>query len=299
MPVTENFGLDRKIVASMTSSGWKNIPLVSVLYEMDVSILMDVLKEYNNGRTISETMSFNTAMLKIISEGIKAAPKTNGHIRYSNLFVKGSLTTFEEINVTMPVMIDRDTMMTVNVRGMEKMSMTGIRDSIAGLIRRAKNTHLPTAMYEVGFRDSMKELKKGHVIKAAGRLIGAMCDGSKKPLLRGAEKRRYLEIPESERLTWRDLEQGTVTISNPGTLIKRWNVNCVLLDIIPPQVCAFGINRVDERPAVMKDGSVGISKMTTLNIVFDHRALDGNDLIPFFRRIDEIISSSENIRGLI
>ena len=298
MPDTKRFGLQRKIIANMTSAGWRHSPHVSFLYEADVTRMMETLKEINAGRGIGEAITFNTAMLKIIAEGVKACPKMNGHIRYSERLARGSVTTFESVDVTMPVMVDRDTMMTLNVRGMEKKSMTEIRDAVADLIRRARNTDLRQVMYEVAMHDTLKELKRFRIVKVLGRLIGLLLDGGAKLLPNREEKRRFDAIPASERLTWRDLEQGTITVSNPGTLFKRWNGECVLLELVPPQIAAIAVNMVRDRAVVGKDGAVRAAKTAKLTIVFDHRALDGADLVPFIRRVDRIISTPEIFKGL-
>ena len=299
MPTTEQFKIDRKIIANMTTEGWQTIPHACFEVELDVTLLLGILKEVNSGKTHAEAITFNTAMVKIITEAMKKSPRMNSHLSFSNLFVQGKLTTFEHINVTMPVIIDREVMTTLNVKNVDELSMTGIRDSLNEMIRRAGNTHLPTVMYEVGIHDTMVKLRHLHVIKALGRLIGATLDGTMKRSLHGEEKRKYKAIPETERLTWKDLEQGTVTISNPGMLTKRWKSKCTLLDIIPPQVTAVAINRVDEKPVADKDGNIKVASTSTITVAFDHRALDGADFIAFTREIDIIMGSEERLRGLV
>ena len=296
---TTRFGLQRKIVAAMTSSGWQHAPHVSVLYEADVTKLLETLREINAGLGLGRMITLNTAMLKIIAEGLKACPIMNGHIHFSDWLARGSVTTIEEINVTMPVMIDRDNMMTLNVRGMEKMSMSEIRDAVKDLIRRARNTHMPQVMYEVAMHDTMQELKHLRIGKAVGRLIGALLDGTWKELLHGEEKRRYKKTPPAERLTWKDLEQGTVTVSNPGMLFKKMNGACLMLEIIPPQIAALAVNMVRDKPVVRKDGSIDTAKIVEMTIVFDHRAMDGNDLVPFLNRVEQLISSPDLLREMI
>ncbi len=141
-------------------------------------------------------------------------------------------------------------------------------------------------------------MKRFRIVKVLGRLIGLLLDGGAKLLPSREEKRRFDAIPASERLTWRDLEQGTITVSNPGTLFKRWNGECVLLELVPPQIAAIAVNMVRDRAVVGKDGAVRAAKTAKLTMVFDHRALDGADLVPFIRRVDQIISTPEIFKGL-
>lgn len=299
MPQTERFGLQRKIVAAMTSAGWRQTPHACFIYEAEVTGLMEVLKELNAGRDFSDAITINTAMLKIIVEGIKACPKMNGHIRYNAFLAGGSVTTFEQIDVTLPVILDRNTMMTLNIHGMEQKSISGIRDAVADAVRRAKNSNLQQVMFEVAMHDTLLELRRGRVFRALGRLLGVWLEGGQKQLLHGRAKREYQAIPETERLTRQDLEQGTVTVTNPGMLYKRWDGECVMLEIVPPQIAAVGINMVRDRAVVDTDGTIRAGKIMALTIAFDHRALDGADLVPFVARVDRILRAPEMLRDWI
>ena len=299
MPQTEQFGLQRKIVAAMTSAGWRHTPHACFLYEADVTKLVELLKELNTGRDFSDAITVNTAMLKIIVEGIKACPQMNGHIRYNEFLAGGSVTLSEHIDVTLPVMLDRKTMLTLNIHGLEQKSISGIRDAVADSIRRAKNSNLQQVMYEVAMHDTLLELRRGRVLRALGRLLGFWLEGGPRRLLHGRAKRAYQAIPATERLTRRDLEQGTVTVTNPGMLYKRWDGACVMLEIVPPQIAAVAINMVQDRAVVDKDGTLRAGKVMALTIVFDHRALDASDLVPFVARVDQILRAPEVLREWI
>lgn len=299
MPETKRFGLQRKIIANMTSAGWRHAPHACFVGEAEATKLMETLKEINRGRSFADAITFNTVMLKIIAEGIKACPKMNGHIRYSERLARGSVTTFEQIDVTTPVMVDRDTMMTLNLRDVGNKSLTGIRDCLADVVRRAKKTNLQQVMYEVAMHDSLKELKRLHIARALGRLLGFWLDGGPRTLLHGAEKRAYDAIPAEERLTYRDLEQGTITVSNPGMLYKRCDGMCLMLEIVPPQLAAVAINMVRDRPVVDRDGTIRPAKIIELTVAFDHRALDAADLVPFAARATQIIHAPEILKAWI
>ncbi|MBP5230302.1 MAG: 2-oxo acid dehydrogenase subunit E2 [Clostridia bacterium] len=299
MPETQRFGMQRKVISNMTSAGWRRIPHACFLYELDVTPLLKVLSEINAGAGISRTISFNTAMLKIIAEGIRACPKMNSHFRFKSFLVRGRLKIFDRIDATIPLMLGRDTMMTLKLPGLEAKSMTEIRDGVSDLIRRAKNTHLPQVLYETAMHDTLQELKRFRVLRVLGRLIGLLTDGSLRELLHGEAKRKHRATPATEKLTREDVEQGTVTISNPGSLYPRGNGECLLLEIIPPQTVAVAIGAVSDRPSKGPDGSVSWSKTVKLTVAFDHRALDGIDFIPFLRRIDRLAAAPEELWALV
>ena len=299
MPTTQRFGLQRKIVANMTAESWNGIPHACVTYEAEATGLLIVLGELNASRSADEAITINTAMLKVVAEGILACPKMNGHIRYSRLLAGGSVTRYETVDVTMPVALDEDTMITLNIRGVERKTIPEIQNAVTDSIRRAKNSHLDQALYEVALYDTLKELKRLRLLRALGRFLGFWLEGGPRSLLHGAEKHRYLAIPETERLTRRDLEQGTVTVTNIGVLFRQWNVVCTMLELIPPMIASVVINSVQDRTIVDPDGTIRAAKILPLTIAFDHRALDASDIVPFMARLDQIFSEPEKLKDFM
>lgn len=296
---TEHFGLQRKIVANMTSESWKNIPHVAYNYEADVTALLTELKKINLGRNVNDKITVNTLMLKVIAEGLKAAPAMNAHIDYNSFLVRGRIDTFEEINISIPMVMSDGHMMTVNVRGFEKMNLDEITAKIADVRRRMENTILDEAMYEASFANTINELKKGRILKALGRLFGAKTGKHKIKLLSGEEKRKYNSMSKDDRLTGYDIEQGTVTVSNLGSLDRSLTGNVTLLEIVPPQVTAFGVGAIQDKVVCATD-SCGVKnaefrKILPICIAFDHRALDFGDVIPFTRRCNDIFENPEII----
>ena len=109
------------------------------------------------------------------------------------------------------------------------------------------------------------------------------------------EKKEYNAIPETERLTSEDLEQGTVTVSNIGSTYLGQKGAMTLLEIVPPQVCAFGVGAVQKKPVVTDNDEIEVRRVLPICIAFDHRALDFGDIVPFMKKLDEIFSSPEVI----
>ena len=292
---TEHFGLQRKIVANMTSESWKNIPHVTYNYEADVTDLMTQVKRINLSRKPEDKISVNTIMLKVIAEGLKAAPSMNAHLDYNSFLVRGRIDTFEEINISIPMVMSDGRMMTVNVRGFEKMNLDEITAKIADVRRRMENTILEEAMYEASFANTINELRRGRILKALGRLFGAKTGKHRIKLLSGEDKRRYYSMSAEDRLTGYDIEQGTVTVSNLGSLDRSLTGSVSLLEIIPPQVAAFGVGAIQERVVCATDScgvkSADFRKILPICIAFDHRALDFGDVIPFIRRCNEIFEN--------
>ena len=283
---TEHFGIQRKIVANMTSESWRETPHISYMYEADVTELYALYKEMNSD--YPDKVTFNTLVLKIITEGLKACPAMNAHIRFNRRLVRGEIKTFENINISMPMIFPDGKMMTVNLRNFENRNLDEMTEYIRDVHMRAENTNLDEALFSVSLRDTVKELKGGHIIKTAYRLVGSKTGRYRVRTLHGREKREYDAIPHTRRLTARDLEQGTVTVSNIGSVYPGQRGFLSLLEIIPPQVCAFGIGAVQKKAVVTEDDRIEARRILPICIAFDHRALDFGETVPFMKRLDEI-----------
>ena len=300
MPQTQRFDLQRKIISCMTSAGWRESPHVAFLYEPEVAKLLEVLNELNEHRDAPSRITLNTVMMKIIAEAVKAAPAVNSHIRYHRRSECGELTSFSNVDVTMPVLLESDGTVVLKVRGVEQKSLTEIQSTVADLFRRLGNTHLQQAMYEVSLHDTLTELKHFHLLRAMARFLGFWLEGGPKTLLHGAEKRAYLALPATERLTRQDMDQGTIMITNPGALFRHLPLcTTTMMVLVPPQVTGISIGTVQQRPVVGADGTVRAGKVLPLSIVCDHRALDAADFVPFIERIDRIMQDPAVLRDWV
>ncbi len=300
---TEYFGIQRKIVANMTTESWQNIPHVTYMYEPDVTKFFKEYKKLNQNRSGDEKITFNTLMLKVITEGLKAAPVMNSHIEFDRKLVRGRIDTFSDINISMPTILPNGQMMTINLRDFGNKNLDEMTAYINDVRRRAEKTNLTEAMYSVSFDNTMKNLKKGRIFQTIGRIYGANFGKCKISHFRGKAKREYESIPETERLTIKDLEQGTVTVSNIGSTYLAQRGATALLEIVPPQVCALSVGAVLEKPLVVKknDGRKEIEARNVLPIciAFDHRALDFGEIVPFMKRLDEIFENPSVIRSWV
>lgn len=295
----EHFGIARKIVSNMTAESWETIPHAVVSYEPEVTKFLDVIKEINKDKSKEERLTINTVMLKVIVEGIKACPAINAHIKFNRRLVRGEVKTFENIDISMPMILKSGEMMTINMHGMESKSISQMKDAIADSSRRANNSDLNEVMFEVSLDNTLNGLKQGKISQTINRLIGSKTGKHKVKTLKGKAKKEYYSIPESDRLTKHDIEQGTITISNLGSVCRDWNGLCTILEIIPPQVCAIALGATQLVPIAEEDGTVRTGYKLPITIAFDHRALDMCDVVPFMNRLNEIFANPEIIKEWI
>lgn len=294
---TTHFGIQRKIVANMTSESWETIPHVTYMYEPDVTEFMKAYKKLNLNRSGVDKISVNTLILKVICEGLKAAPAMNAHMHFNRKLVRGSIDTFKNIDISMPMILPNGEMMTVNLHDFEKKNLDEMTDYIQDVYRRAENTDLNEAMFEVSLDNTLTALKSGKIGQAICRLIGSKTGKHKVNTLHGAAKKAYESIPVEDRLTKRDIEQGTVTVSNLGSVYRAGRGAAALLEIIPPQVTAFGVGAIQDKPVVVTDAFgekyVEARQVLPICIAFDHRALDFGDIVPFLQALDSIFENPQ------
>lgn len=293
---TEHFGIARKIVSNMTSQSWEEIPHAAMSYEADVTEMMKYVKKLNENVTDkSKKITVNTVMMKIICEGLKAAPKMNATLDFNRKLVRGSLHYHDNIDVSMPMMLHTGEMMTVNMHDMGSKSLSEMTAAINDTVRRANNSDMNEVMFEVSLDNTINGLKEGKVGQTVYRLYGSKMPGKHKVhTLSGDAKKEYYSISHKDRLTKHDIEQGTTTISNLGSIYRNQKGLCLLLEIIPPQTTAFAVNAIQKRPVVETnekgEDQIVVKSILPLTIAIDHRSLDYNDCVPFFEKLDELFA---------
>lgn len=292
----EHFGIARKIVSNMTTESWETIPHAVVSYEPEVTEFLKVMKEINKDATKETKLTLNTIMLRVIVEGLKACPILNSHIEFNRKLVRGNVKTFKEIDISMPMILKTGEMMTINMHDMQNKTMSQMRDAIAESTRRANNSDLNEVMFEVSMDNTIQGLKKGKIGQTINRLIGSKTGKHKVKTLSGKAKKEYYSIPTTDRLTKHDIEQGTITVSNLGSVCRDWHGVCTILEIIPPQVCAIAIGATQLVPIAEPSGEIRTGYRLPLTIAFDHRALDMGDVAPFMNRLNEIFKNPEIIK---
>jgi pyruvate/2-oxoglutarate dehydrogenase complex dihydrolipoamide acyltransferase (E2) component len=89
-----------------------------------------------------------------------------------------------------------------------------------------------------------------------------------------------------------ELEGGTFTISNPGSLGPVLRAEAI---INPPQVALLGLPGIYRAPVAIDDGTGGhrieVRPLINPSLTFDHRALDGGQAIRFLTEIKRRLES--------
>ena len=289
-----HFDISRKIVASSSTDGWQQVPHCAIVYEAETDILVDVIKEFNAGHP-DEHITLNSALLRVIVEGLKAAPAMNAHIDYNPRLVSGTVTQLDHIDISAPMIFGPDKMTAVIYPHMENKSMRDIQKLTAEFREQAKNTDLDAAMYRAGLDDTIGILKRGQVVKTIGRLIGMTVGNSR---IRISPKRILDAKRKTGAISPDSIHQGSIMVSSVGAVDREWEGPCTICDIIPPQVCAMSVGAIGDKP-VVRDGEICIRKIIPITICIDHRAMDFADLVPFSKRLREVLADREAIEAMI
>ena len=72
-------------------------------------------------------------------------------------------------------------------------------------------------------------------------------------------------------LTRAEMTNGSTSISNIGSAWGQWFTPIINF----PEVAIFGMGRIDKKPIVLEDNTIGVGNVLYLSLSFDHRVIDG------------------------
>lgn len=161
-----------------------------------------------------------------------------------------------------------------------------ITDAIAKLVAIALPEH-PTL--NARWRDDALELfDEVHIGIAvdtdAGLLVPVVRDAHRQSVFEIArQSRELIEKARARRLAAQDLQGGTFTISNLGSL----GIDAFTPIINLPETAILGLGRIQPRSAIALDHSVQSPnrQIMTLSLTFDHRVLDGAPAARFLQTL--------------
>ncbi len=94
------------------------------------------------------------------------------------------------------------------------------------------------------------------------------------------------ERARSKKLKPEDVQNGTVSITNPGIFGALFGTPI----ISQPQVAILGVGGIEKRPVVVND-AIAIRSMVYLSLTYDHRVIDGAVADQFMARLKERLQS--------
>ena len=125
-------------------------------------------------------------------------------------------------------------------------------------------------------------------------------DHSDQVVVRNCEEKSFLGIvrgindvadrAKAKKLTLNDLQGGTFTLTNPGSLGGLFATPI----INQPQLAILGAGGIHKRPVVVESvagDAIAVRSMVYLDLSFDHRAINGVDAERFMARLKDILQT--------
>jgi len=123
-------------------------------------------------------------------------------------------------------------------------------------------------------------------------LVPVVCNANRKSILEIAtELDLLIGRARKGELTAKETTGGTFTITNPG----MFGVDIQMPVINPLESAILGIGNLSDKP-VIKDGKIVIRPIMRLNLVFDHRVLDGVPAAKFLQTLKNILEDPKVLR---
>ena len=91
------------------------------------------------------------------------------------------------------------------------------------------------------------------------------------------------------KLTAQDMHDGTITISNIGSVGGGWFTPVINY----PEVAILGVGTIAQEPVVNADGEIVVGRMMKLSLSFDHRIVDGATAQKAMNNIKRLLADPE------
>ncbi len=292
---TEFFNLKSRVSGYILTKAQQNSPTCGYNYEADITKFWDVFQELKD--TCGYELSFNTLMMKVLVEGLKAAPKLNSHIDFNTTSSCGTLIVKKHIDIAMPVLMKNGETFPVKVKETENKTLKELSRQTTDLVERLEKTDIDKVMFDVITQRTVGLLLKGDIKATIAQTVTGYVGKHKvakfKDLFNPAPK-------DGSMLFMDELNEGSVCMTNWGILYDGLNGNVTYTPLLYPQVFLFAMGVVKDSDYAFRNekGEVDIATKKTLPItlMFDHRIGAFNDVMPFIKKLDEIFQNPEIIK---
>ncbi len=297
----EYMSLRSRMLGNVVVNSQRNIPGVACSYEADVTGLMEEYKKLK--ATCGYDLTFNTVMLKVLVECLKAAPRLNAHFLYNHRSTSGKLIIKKHIDVAVAICLENGETFQVKVLNLEDKDLKETSFLAEEAKRKLRTTDLKDMMFEVSRQRVIGFISQGKILTALSQ-FGAACFGKGKIInLSESLKSDFLKLTGKKKFTEgleiEELNEGSVCFTNWGPLYDNLNVNITYIPPLYPQVFMFGMGRVRDVKDITEDENgnlkLGTKKVLPLSLIFDHKIGGAADLMPFIKKLDEISQNPEVI----
>lgn len=292
----EYFNLKARVSGNVLTNAQRNIPSPAYAYEADITKFLEVYKEIK--KDCGYHLSFNAVMMRVLVEGLKAAPRLNAHLQYNHTASCGRLIVKKHIDVAMPIFLDSGETFPIKVRGVEDKSLKEIAEQTDNLIARVDKTDMDSLLFDLITQRMVGFIMKGKFISSASQIASGYFGKYKVAKLSGLFEKKAPRDPES--LEPIDMNEGTVCLTNWGPLNDKITGDVTYTPLLYPQVFLMAVGCIRDREYVFKNDEgvvdIGTKKVLPITLVFDHRIGGFADVMPFIRKLDEIFENPEMMK---
>lgn len=301
--IIEYMTIRDRLTSNVLVNSQREIPGTACSYEADVTALYDEFLKLRE--KCGYRLTFNTLMIKILVEGLKAAPRLNAHFEYNHRSTSGRLIIKKHIDVAIAVCLDSGETFQIKAKHLEEKNLEQTAFEVEEIKRKLLNTNLKRVMFKVGGQRMLGLASKGHIGSTFAQFRSAYFGKAKIAKFSKLFRKKYRTTSTSDKpydgLHADDFTEGTVCYTNWGTLYDKLDVNITYIPPLYPQVFLFATGRIKDTEYVYKDDKgnlqLGTKKMLPLTLVFDHKIGGANDIMPFIKKLDEIFGNPKEIHN--
>lgn len=301
--IIEYMTIRDRLTSNVLVNSQREIPGTACSYEADVTALYDEFLKLRE--KCGYRLTFNTLMVKILVEGLKAAPRLNAHFEYDHKSTSGRLIIKKHIDVAIAVCLDSGETFQIKAKHLEEKNLEQTAFEVEEIKRKLLNTNLKRVMFKVGGQRMLGLASKGQIGSTFAQFRSAYFGKAKIAKFSKLFRKKYRTTSTSDKpydgLHADDFTEGTVCYTNWGTLYDKLDVNITYIPPLYPQVFLFATGRIKDTEYVYKDDKgnlqLGTKKMLPLTLVFDHKIGGANDIMPFIKKLDEIFGNPKEIHN--
>jgi pyruvate dehydrogenase E2 component (dihydrolipoamide acetyltransferase) len=236
-------------------------------------------------------------MMRLMVEGLKAAPRLNAHMKYNHTSSSGKLIVKKHIDPAMPYIFETGETFPIKVLHAEEKTLKELQFAINDVIDRAEKSDINRVLFDLISQRMVGFVLNGKLFSTVSQIASGFVGKGKVTKVQDILKKSNQDGTE---LLLKELNEGTVCFTNWGSVHRELEGNIGYTPLLYPQVFLFGFGAAKDKnyPYKNEKGEVDIEtkKMLPINLVFDHRLGAFNDTMPFVRKLEEIFANPEVIR---
>lgn len=290
----EYFNLKAKISGNVLTNA-QDMPTPGYTYDADVTKFWEEFRKFKS--ECDYNLTFNDLMMKIMVEGLKAAPRLNSYIKYNRLCTTGKLIIKKHVDIAVPVFLESGETFPVKVRACEEKTLKEISDKTVELVKLMQSSDVDRVLFDLLTKRTLGFIVQGKFITTFAQTFAGFFGKGRVASFKGI----FEHAPRGEGcLSPDDLDEGTVCLTNLGAVNQSLNGRVTNAPLLFPQVFLMAVGVVRDENYVYENEKgeikMGTKKILPITIAFDHRIGAFGDILPYIKKLDEIFANPEVIR---